>query len=290
MPEKNKQYNSKYYFSGQDFLCYYWDIIDDDSPFHSHLDYYEFIITVDNVFHHNNGITEIIPPNSILFVRPKDYHALTNLNNNSVKVLYLGIVESAIEDTFNFIGDNNFKNLLLNHSTTPHIQLSNSELEETLKITKPLIQPQFSSFNNSCYYKFTVVKLLEYFYKNFNKVDSSIPNWLHEICVKMHLIENFSQGFSKMLELANCSRGHLCHCMKKYYNTNPTDYINDIRLSYIANQLTVSNQSISQICFDAGFNNVGYMYRLFKEKYDITPSKYKLVNTIKHTVKILDSD
>lgn len=89
-----------------------------------------------------------------------------------------------------------------------------------------------------------------------------------------------------MVELSNCSRGHLCRCMKKYYNTNPTDYINDIRLSYIANQLTVSNQSIAQICFEAGFNNVGYMYRLFKEKYGITPSKYKRTNAIKHVVKI----
>lgn len=66
--------------------------------------------------------------------------------------------------------------------------------------------------------------------------------------------------------------------MKKYYGVTVTEFINDLRLNYAANMLKNSNMSILDICYDCGFDNTSYFHRKFKEKYDVTPLKFRNLN------------
>lgn len=91
---------------------------------------------------------------------------------------------------------------------------------------------------------------------------------------KMKKPENFIRGSERMLELSGKTREHLSRSMKKYYNT-PTTYINELKLNYAINLMYSSNLSITDICFECGFSNISWFYKLFEREYGISPAKFK---------------
>lgn len=52
---------------------------------------------------------------------------------------------------------------------------------------------------------------------------------------------------------------------------NLSKYINGLRINYAANLLLNSNQSIAEVSYLCGFQNLGYFYRVFKQEYGIPP-------------------
>lgn len=64
----------------------------------------------------------------------------------------------------------------------------------------------------------------------------------------------------------------------RYFKMNtgktPMQYINEIRISYACKLMRSENLSISQICFDCGFNNISNFNRIFKSHMKMTPTEY----------------
>lgn len=65
----------------------------------------------------------------------------------------------------------------------------------------------------------------------------------------------------------------------KFFKTNMampfTDYLNDYRLTMAARLLTLSEDTVSSIAAETGFDNVSYFNRLFKKKYQCTPLQFR---------------
>ena len=101
------------------------------------------------------------------------------------------------------------------------------------------------------------------------------PQWLEEARRVMHYPENFSQGLERMVQLSGRTKEHLCRSMRKYYGTSASEFINDLRLTYIANQLVNSDAHILDLCYDSGFSNLSWMYTLFKQKYGCSPAAFR---------------
>lgn len=70
------------------------------------------------------------------------------------------------------------------------------------------------------------------------------------------------------MNISGKSREHLSRTIKKYYGVSFTEYINNI---YIANSLITTNIPITDLIYDAGFENLSYAYVLFKKKFCTTP-------------------
>ncbi len=58
---------------------------------------------------------------------------------------------------------------------------------------------------------------------------------------------------------------------------NLTEYITDIRLGAAARMLIDTTKSISEICYDCGFNNISNFNRLFKKRKSLTPKSFREV-------------
>lgn len=56
-----------------------------------------------------------------------------------------------------------------------------------------------------------------------------------------------------------------------------TDYITDIRLGVAARLLIDSTNTISEICYDCGFNNISNFNRIFKKRKNLTPKEFREV-------------
>lgn len=54
------------------------------------------------------------------------------------------------------------------------------------------------------------------------------------------------------------------------------EFVNELRLGYATRKLIDTNDSISQICYDCGFNNISNFNRIFKKRQNCTPSAFRM--------------
>jgi AraC-like DNA-binding protein len=62
---------------------------------------------------------------------------------------------------------------------------------------------------------------------------------------------------------------------KLHTGRNLSDYIIDIRLGNASRLLIDTNMSVSEICYDNGFNNLSNFNRIFKKKKDCSPKEFR---------------
>lgn len=65
--------------------------------------------------------------------------------------------------------------------------------------------------------------------------------------------------------------------IKEYYGTNVSDYINNLRINYARNLLTLPSdeRTIKTIALESGFKSRSAFYLLFKEHYGMTPAEFR---------------
>lgn len=62
----------------------------------------------------------------------------------------------------------------------------------------------------------------------------------------------------------------------KLYNDSPANYIKTKRLEKAAELLLASDNRITDIAFDCGFNDLANFTKSFHDKYNVTPTNYRL--------------
>lgn len=89
--------------------------------------------------------------------------------------------------------------------------------------------------------------------------------------------KNFRQEISvgELSKKAGYSQRHFLRIFKETYHMTPTEYINAIRIEYACSKLRETKESVTDIAYDCGFRNMSYFYRVFNEKMNITPKKYR---------------
>jgi signal transduction histidine kinase/DNA-binding response OmpR family regulator/ligand-binding sensor domain-containing protein len=70
------------------------------------------------------------------------------------------------------------------------------------------------------------------------------------------------------------SRVQLHRKLKAVAGTTATQLIRDIRLTKAAELLTEGRQSVTQIAYSVGFDNLSYFAKVFQERYGVSPSHY----------------
>ena len=86
--------------------------------------------------------------------------------------------------------------------------------------------------------------------------------------------ENLHSQFLE--EKLGISKSQLYRKIKQNFGFPPGDLIRTIRLKYAAELLRKSNLTVSEICYQSGFNNRSYFYREFKKMYATTPKNYQI--------------
>ena len=71
------------------------------------------------------------------------------------------------------------------------------------------------------------------------------------------------------------SRVHLYRKIKYLTNLSPSRFILNVRLKVAADLLRQEGVSVSDVCYQVGFNNLSYFTRTFKESYGVSPSDYQ---------------
>lgn len=78
------------------------------------------------------------------------------------------------------------------------------------------------------------------------------------------------------------SNSQLYRKVKQIFGFTPGDLIRTIRLKYAAELLRKNVLTVSEVCYQSGFNNRSYFYREFNKMYNATPKNYQLKHKSKH--------
>ncbi|MCU7490169.1 MAG: AraC family transcriptional regulator [Ignavibacteria bacterium] len=241
-------------------------------------DFYEiFIITKGSVIHKINGQRERLTEGTLVFIRPEDRHYYEKSESEVCELLNLAFPKKAVSELFSYLGKGFMPERLLLAEKPPYVLLSGAEKNFVVEKLEQLnVIPRKNKEEIKTRLR---VLLLEIFTRYFplEKAEekSSVPQWLRGLCTIMQEKENFIKGLPVLQELSHRSPEHLCRVFKKYLNTTPTEFINDLRLNYAANVLSSTDLEIIDVSARAGFENLSHFYHLFKERYSVSPGEFR---------------
>ena len=83
---------------------------------------------------------------------------------------------------------------------------------------------------------------------------------------------------SDLAELIGMTSSSFCHFFKKRTSKSFVDYLNEVRIGHASVQLIETTKTISEVCYNCGFNNVSNFNRIFRTKKGLTPSEFRKFN------------
>jgi transcriptional regulator GlxA family with amidase domain len=91
------------------------------------------------------------------------------------------------------------------------------------------------------------------------------------------VLNNFKREISigEVADLANMAENSFSRYFSQRTRKSFTSFINEVRLNYGANLLIETSASVSQICFDCGFNNLSNFNRQFRSVYQNSPLNFR---------------
>lgn len=113
------------------------------------------------------------------------------------------------------------------------------------------------------------------FQANQSQLPLHSPEWLRKACVEIQLQKNFCVGIARFFELAGRSPEHVTRVTHALTGITPTEHVNKARMSFAAQQLAMTDESIIEISMDCGIENLSHFYRLFTAHFKIAPNRYR---------------
>src|SRR5690606_41648749 len=103
-------------------------------------------------------------------------------------------------------------------------------------------------------------------------IDECLLKNVREFLKQKHSDESF--GIAQMQEALCMSKTQLHRNMKALTNPPPGEFLRNYRLKRAAQILRERGDSVTQVAYSVGFNNLSYFARCFKELYGVVPSEY----------------
>ena len=270
-----KMLESKYHLNEEiGYKCRY--VRSDTEYFrpHNH-NYYElFMVLKGDVCHIINNQEQFLKEGQLLFIRDFDIHDYKSADGNYFEFINLAFSKESLSELFSYLGTGFPAETLLNAKLPPIITLSPSKKEELFFSLTELTQNMKNEIA-ATKMRTLLCEIFTKYFMDFSEKKTEIPFWLETTCAKMKKPQNFIAGTERMYELSGKSREHLSRSMKKYYGITISEFITGLRLEYSASLLLSSNLSATDICYECGFENISWFYKIFTDKYKTTPVKYR---------------
>lgn len=93
-----------------------------------------------------------------------------------------------------------------------------------------------------------------------------------------YLMKNYRDevNLNNLASLVNMAEGSLCRFFKSNMGLTIFEYLNKIKVEFACKLLMDEDLSITEVCFDSGFNNLSHFNKQFKKSTGATPTEYRL--------------
>jgi len=97
--------------------------------------------------------------------------------------------------------------------------------------------------------------------------------------VNKYVFDNFKENISldKISDHVSMSKSAFCKYFKLYTNRPFNVYLNEFRIHHAKKLIRSKDLTITEACYDSGFNNIANFNRRFKSHTGLTPSQYRKI-------------
>jgi len=78
----------------------------------------------------------------------------------------------------------------------------------------------------------------------------------------------------EVANLVNLNKSSFCRYFKSRTSKTYSEFLNEIRVAHACKLLAENNMSVSEICYETGYNNISHFNRKFKQITGLTASDY----------------
>lgn len=235
---------------------------------HSH-DFFELFWVVNGqVRHRINGETRDLREGDLVFIRPADNHSLQgkgdephliNVAFHPKLIAAIAKRHAALEGLF--FWSNDAQPTVLRRDMA---QLS--DLSQALRALDPAPRDQLTAE------AFLLPVLAQL---NAQRVEKTMPDWLAAACRASYAPAVFRQGASGFVRAAGRTHAHVSREARRHLGQSPSEYVNSVRMTFAARQLSASTDTLSEIATDCGIPNLSHFHRLFRDSFGVTPNAYR---------------
>jgi AraC-like DNA-binding protein len=101
---------------------------------------------------------------------------------------------------------------------------------------------------------------------------SSLIHFINHI-IERHYAEEFD--FDYLAAEMGLTKSHICRVYRLSTDTTISQVLREKRISVAKDRLLKTNKTISEICYECGFNDLSYFYRTFKKSTGLNPGHYR---------------
>jgi len=109
-------------------------------------------------------------------------------------------------------------------------------------------------------------------YKNYNEKEGKRMNDVLQFTFKE---SNRQIKIEEVAEIAHLTPEAFCRFFKVRTRKTYINFLNEVRISNACKLLMNKEESISEICFKVGFNNLSNFNRIFKRLTNYSPGEYR---------------
>ena len=231
-----------------------------------------------------DSIEEIGSEELVLITNPKLEHAWVNHNCTSSSIHEITI--QFHPDLFNetFLDKNQFKSIEALFNKAKKGVVFDSEAINKVKPLLKTITCETDSF-------YSVIKLLIILHelstsKNTRELSSTLfckkeENKSGDNVRMNKVIAYLNNNYHKQIrlqdvaELISMSESSFCRFIKQRTSKSFVDFLTDLRLGVASRLLIDSSNSIAEIGYSCGFNNLSNFNRIFKKKKNVPPTEFR---------------
>lgn len=259
-------------------------------PKHSH-DYIEIIYMCSGeTTHMINGKEKVVlTKGDLLFLNRNATHEIYPAGENDIAVNFI-ILPEFFDKTFEMLEDENVirdfivGSLQQNGTGADYIYFRVADILPVQNLIENMIWSLVYKQGNARNMNQTTMGLLILQLTNYtDRIEGNTPSQYEKnmmFMVLRYIEENYRAGtLTELAELMNQSVTGLSRFIKKNSGMNFQQLLQQKRLNQAVFLLTTTKLTVEEIILAVGYDNTSYFHRIFRERYGVTPKKYRMERT-----------
>lgn len=238
-------------------------------------DYFEIFLTLKGSALHLVGDRQIrLEEHTLVLIRPLDRHDY-RCENGDFSMLNIAFTEQTARELFQYLGEGFSGRELLHSPLPPQKTLSKPEMDEIraqMDAVRALKPEEYDKRRTAL--RLLLLHLVTEHFAMAQVGEQDKPAWLEQLCARLRA-GDFCRNSAYIFGLTDKTREHVSRCMKRCTGMTVSEYVNDLRVNYIANMLRNSNHSVTHIIFESGFNNISWASEQFKKRFGMSMREYR---------------
>ena len=238
---------------------------------HGH-DFPEFFwATTGSGKHLINGEELPLRAGELVFMRPGDWHGLSTGSDGVFELVNVAFPARVLE------------NLKAQYNDIEQIWGHKHKLPLSYKLTELQCQWLEAAVTRLLNYRDSrieldrlLINLVCEIHQAENDLFHACPEWLAAACRRLRKPQYFTEGSGVIARLAKRTPEHTARTLLKHTGLTPSEVVNRFRMDYAAAQLCTTSKTINEIAEECGFSSLSYFFQRFRERFKISPRKYRL--------------